>query len=437
MTAPSAERFTGTTPVQERHRFDEPALKNYFRRHVHPDTGGFRVAQFRGGQSNPTFLAEAGGCRYVLRRRPAGILLPSAHAVDWEYRVMRALRDTGVPVPRVFALCEDDSVLGTAFYVMEFVDGRVLWDPELPALSADERGRICDEMNRVIAALHAVDPHAVGLGDYGRPGAYVARQVTCWTRQYRASETERIDAMDSLIDWLPAHLPPEEFVAIVHGDFRLDNLVFSHEEPRLIAVLDWELSTIGDAMADFSYHCMAWRLPPSFRGLGALDPGQLAQRGLPSQAQYRKTYLARRGLPEVDPCTWGFYMAFNLFRAAAIAQGIMARVLNGSASNAHALEAGRQARQLAELGCAQIDAVAQAEACRPRASHLPACATSALWPPDWSRQFRRCKRPSAWRLPTGTRWSRCGALKTPCCRWGTASSKSVHRWCTTGQRRAS
>jgi aminoglycoside phosphotransferase (APT) family kinase protein len=349
-----AERFTGTTPVQERHRFDEAGLEDYFRHHVTAQTAGFAVQQFRGGQSNPTFLVLAGGRRYVVRRKPPGQLLPSAHAIDREYRVMRALQGTEVPVPRVHALCDDDSVIGTAFYVMEFVDGRVLWDPKLPGLSAAQRGQVYDEMNRVIAALHALDPEAVGLADYGRPGSYIARQVARWTRQYRASETERIPAMDRLIEWLPAHLPPEGPPAIVHGDFRLDNLMFAHDEPRLIAVLDWELSTTGDALADFSYHCMAWHLAPPFRGLGDLDAAELALQGLPSEAPYRARYLARRGLPEADPGTWRFYVAFNLFRGAAIAQGIMARALNGNASSAHALEAGREAVQLAEIGWSQV-----------------------------------------------------------------------------------
>jgi aminoglycoside phosphotransferase (APT) family kinase protein len=357
MTAPTAERFTGTTAVQERHRFDESALRAYFRDHVAEDVSGFSVSQFRGGQSNPTFLVDCGGARYVVRRKPPGTLLPSAHAVDREYRVMHALAGTDVPVPRVHALCQDAGVIGTDFYVMAYVDGRVLWDPQLPALSAAERAAVCGEMNRAIAALHALDPQAVGLGDYGRPGAYVARQVSRWSGQYRASETERIEAMDRLIEWLPRHLPPEGPSAIVHGDFRLDNLVFAHDAPRLLAVLDWELSTLGDPMADFSYHCMAWRLPPPFRGLGHLGTSELAALGLPSESEYRQRYLRRRGLAEPGPRTWGFYMAFNLFRAAAIAQGIMARALNGSASSAHALEAGRQARTLAELGWAQVEAL--------------------------------------------------------------------------------
>jgi aminoglycoside phosphotransferase (APT) family kinase protein len=357
MTAVNYEQFSGTSPVQERHSFDEAALKTYFSQHVDDDLAGFRVSQFRGGQSNPTFLVEAGAQRYVVRRKPPGPLLPSAHAVDREYRVMKALRDTEVPVPRVYALCEDDTIIGTSFYVMQFVDGRVLWDPRLPDMSATERGKVCDEMNRVIATLHGVDPAAVGLADYGRPGAYIARQVARWTRQYRDSETERIDAMDRLIAWLPAHLPPEGPPALVHGDFRLDNVVFSHREPRLIAVLDWELSTVGDALADFAYHCIAWRLPAALRGLGDLDAAQLAHAGLPSEAQYRAAYLTRRGLPEVDPATWAFYVAFSFFRIAAIAQGVMSRALKGNASSAHALEAGRQARSFAEMGQRQIDAL--------------------------------------------------------------------------------
>lgn len=357
MTTIIADRFTGTTPVQQRHSFDESALKAYFSRHVDDDLAGFRVSQFRGGQSNPTFLVEAGARRYVVRRKPPGTLLPSAHAVDREYRIMKALCNTDVPVPRVYALCEDDTIIGTSFYVMQFVDGRVLWDPTLPDLSSIERGTICDEMSRVIAALHTLDPAAVGLADYGRPGAYIARQVARWTRQYRNSETEHIGAMDRLIAWLPAHLPAEGPPALVHGDFRLDNLVFGHREPRLVAVLDWELSTVGDALADFAYHCMAWRLPADLRGLGEVDSARLAHDGLPSEAQYRTRYLRRRGLPDVDPSTWAFYMAFNFFRAAAIAQGIMARALNGSAASAHALEAGRQARRLAEMGQRQIDAL--------------------------------------------------------------------------------
>ena len=355
MNAVPNKQFTGTIDVQPRHSFDEAALLEYFKHNVDEAVTGFLVAQFRGGQSNPTFLIETDLRRYVVRRKPVGTLLPSAHAVDREYRVMKALQDSSVPVPKVYALCEDPEVIGTAFYVMEFVDGRVLWDPRLPELSAADRLTVCSEMNRVIAALHDVNVHACGLDDFGRPGNYVARQLGRWTTQYRASETERIEAMDRLIDWLPAHVPATSRSTIVHGDFRLDNLVFHHSEPRLLAVLDWELSTIGDPIADFAYHCMAWRLPPPFHGLGELSTSQLALRGLPSEADYRTSYHSRRSLPPVDAGDWGFYMAFNLFRAAAIAQGIMARALNGSATSAHALESGRSARRFAELGCAQLD----------------------------------------------------------------------------------
>jgi aminoglycoside phosphotransferase (APT) family kinase protein len=352
----SIEEFVGTTEVQERQRFDETALRHWFAARVDPGANaGFRVSQFKGGQSNPTFLVETPNRRYVVRRKPSGELLPSAHAVDREFRVMQALAGSGVPVPRVHALCEDPEVIGTSFYVMDWVDGRILWDPKLPGLAAAERTALCDDMNRVLAALHDVDLDAAGLRDYGRPGNYIERQVVRWTRQYRASETQRIQAMEDLLDWLPRHLPPESAPRIVHGDFRLDNLVFAHDAPRVIAVLDWELSTLGDPMADLAYHCMAWRLPPPFRGLGDLDAAELASRGLPAEDDYVARYCARRGLERASAPTWRFYTAFNLFRAAAIAQGIMGRALAGNASNARALDAGRQARQLAELGWQRVE----------------------------------------------------------------------------------
>lgn len=350
------EEFAGTTEVQERQRFDETALRHWFAARVDPGANaGFRVSQFKGGQSNPTFLVETPKRRYVVRRKPSGELLPSAHAIDREFRVMKALADTGVPVPRVHALCEDSDVIGTAFYVMDCVDGRILWDPKLPGMAPAERAAVCDDMNRVLAALHDVDANAVGLHDYGRPGNYIERQLARWSRQYRASETERIQAMEQLIDWLPRHMPPENAARIVHGDFRLDNLVFAHDAPRVVAVLDWELSTLGDPMADFAYHCMAWQLPPPFRGLGDLDAKALAPLGLPDEHTYLARYCERRGLAPVPAQTWRFYTAFNLFRAAAIAQGIMGRALAGNASNERALDAGRQARQLAELGWQRAD----------------------------------------------------------------------------------
>ena len=354
MTAASDERFTGTAPVQARHGFDAAALQRWFERHVDARVGTLRVAQFRGGQSNPTFLVEGDSRRYVVRRKPPGELLPSAHAVDREFRVMQALQGRGVPVPEVHALCEDDSVIGSAFYVMAYVDGRVLWDPKLPELPPAERVRIYDEMNRVLAALHDVDVQAAGLADFGRPGNYIARQVARWTRQYRASETEHVEAMERLIEWLPEQVPVATGASVVHGDYRLDNLVFAHDEPRLIAVLDWELSTLGDPIADFAYHCMAWHLQAPFRGLADLDAQGLAAQSLPNEADYLRAYCERRGVPPVPAAHWNFYMAFNLFRAAGIAQGIMGRALAGNASSPHALEAGRQARQLAELGWQQV-----------------------------------------------------------------------------------
>ena len=354
MNDPLDRRFTGTAPVQARHAFDPAALQAYMARHVDRAIGTLGISQFRGGQSNPTFLVEGNGRRYVVRRKPPGELLPSAHAVDREYRVMRALQHTGVPVPRVHALCEDEQVIGSAFYVMEFVDGRVLWDPALPDLPPADRAQVYAEMNRVLAALHDVDVAAVGMADFGRPGNYIARQVARWTKQYRAAETERIEPMERLIEWLPAHVPAPTGASLVHGDYRLDNLVFAHDAPRLIAVLDWELSTVGDPIADFAYHCMAWHLAPSLRGLGPLDAVQLAALNLPGEDDYVAAYCHRRGLPPVPAGDWRFYMAFNLFRAAGIAQGIMGRALAGNASSPHALEAGRQAVQLATLGWAQV-----------------------------------------------------------------------------------
>lgn len=347
------EAFTGTTAVHARHAFDTAALQAWFARQVEHGCGTLRVAQFKGGQSNPTFLVETDRRRYVLRRRPPGTLLPSAHAVDREFRVMRALAGSGVPVPEVLALCEDEAVIGSSFYVMGFVDGRVLWDPALPELPLAQRPQVYGEMSRCIAALHEVDVDAAGLRDFGRPGAYVARQIARWTTQYRASQTEPMEAMERLIEWLPRHAPAGTRQALVHGDYRLDNLVFAHDTPRLLAVLDWELSTLGDPVADFAYHCMAWQLSPPLRGLGWLDEAALARRGLPSQAAYLASYCARRGLAPVPADEWAYYLAFNLFRAAAIAQGILARARQGNAASAHALQAGAQARTLAELGWAQ------------------------------------------------------------------------------------
>jgi aminoglycoside phosphotransferase (APT) family kinase protein len=345
--------FIGTMPVQERHRFDTERLIAYMRAHVDGFAGPLEVEQFKGGQSNPTFLLVTPGTRYVLRRKPPGKLLPSAHAVDREYRVISALYQAGIPVARSFALCGDETIIGTAFYIMEYVDGRVLWDQALPGMESSERSAIYAEMNRVIAALHQVDYQAVGLGDYGKPGSYLERQIGRWSKQYRASETERIEAMEQLIEWLPRHIPGQEETSIVHGDYRLDNVIFHKTEPRILAVLDWELSTLGHPLADFSYHCMYWRLTPEqFRGLGGLDLHAL---GIPTEEEYVAMYCQRTGRARID--NWDYYAAYNMFRLAAICQGIMGRVVDGTAASEKALESGKKARPLAEAGWRQVEKI--------------------------------------------------------------------------------
>jgi aminoglycoside phosphotransferase (APT) family kinase protein len=339
-------QFTGTMPIQEHQRFDLGALEGYLRNHGF--SGPVSVRQFKGGQSNPTYLIEAAGKHHVLRAKPgpAAKLLPSAHAVEREFRVITALGRAGIPVPRTYCLCEDESVIGRAFYIMEYVEGRVLWDQSLPEMTPPERAAIYDEMNRVIAALHRVDYAAAGLSDYGKPGNYFARQIGRWSRQYRASETERIDSMDSLIAWLPENIPAGDETTVVHGDYRMDNLIFHPSEPRILAILDWELSTLGHPLADFSYHCMSWHIPPGqFRGIAGLDLGAL---GIPGESQYIASYCRRTGRGEMEH--WDFYLAYNLFRIAAILQGVMKRALEGTAASAQALEAGQRARPLADLG---------------------------------------------------------------------------------------
>jgi aminoglycoside phosphotransferase (APT) family kinase protein len=348
------DAFVGTRPVAAAHAFDVGALERYLRANVDGFAGPVDVAQFRGGQSNPTFVLNTPGKAYVLRRKPPGQLLPSAHAVDREYRVISALAGSAVPVPRTYVLCTDESVIGSMFYVMEFVQGRVLWDPLLPDMDAAERRAIFDEMNRVIAALHVVDYAAIGLADYGKPGNYFARQIDRWTRQYRASATEQVDAMDRLIDWLPVNIPAGDQTAIVHGDYRLDNMIFHPTEPRVLGVIDWELSTLGHPMADFSYHMMAWRLAPhEFRGIHGCDFKVL---GIPTEQEYLDLYLRRVGANSAPGATdWGFYMAYNMFRMAGILQGVKARALAGNAASAQALEAGNRARPMAELGWQQVE----------------------------------------------------------------------------------
>lgn len=350
------EQFIGTKPVEERHRFDVSSLEHYLAQHIPELRGPLAVEQFKGGQSNPTYnVSDAAGRRFVLRRKPPGKLLPSAHAVDREFRVIHALYPTGFPVAKPHVLCEDALVIGTPFYVMDFVDGRVLWDQSLPGMTKTERAAIWDELNRVIAQLHTVDYRAVGLEEFGKPGNYIERQISRWTKQYQASETERVEAMDNLIAWLPKNIPPSASTTVVHGDYRLDNAIFHPTEPRILAVLDWELSTLGDPLADFAYHCMSWHIPPGqFRGIAGLD---LKALGIPSEAEYVARYCERTGQKRIDPSHWDFYLAYNLFRIAAILQGILKRVVDGTAASAHARDAGSRAKPMAELGWKQVEKI--------------------------------------------------------------------------------
>jgi aminoglycoside phosphotransferase (APT) family kinase protein len=353
-----SRQFSGTKAVSDRHRFDVAALESWMTGHVAGFVGPLTVEQFRGGQSNPTYRLSSPSAKYVMRSKPAPAakLLPSAHAVDREYRVQAALADTDVPVARMLGLCEDESVIGRAFYLMENVEGRVLWDQDLPDSDRAERAAIYDEMNRVIAALHSVDPAAIGLGDFGKPGNYFARQIGRWSKQYQASETEPIPAMDRLIEWLPGRVPADDETGLVHGDFRLDNLILHPTEPRVLAVLDWELSTLGHPLADFSYHCMAWHVPPGvFRGIGGLDHVAL---GIPTERQYIEQYCRRTGREGAAVLAhWEFYLAYNMFRIAAILQGVMKRAVEGTAASAQAAEAGGRTRALADLGWAIAERV--------------------------------------------------------------------------------
>ena len=349
------DQFVGTRPVSGAHAFDTAALGAWMTQHVEDFAGPLGVEMFKGGQSNPTYKLITPERTYVMRAKPGPVakLLPSAHAIEREFAVMRGLAGTDVPVARMHALCEDESVIGRAFYIMEYVEGRVLWDQTLPGMTPAERGAIYDEMNRVIAALHKVDYAARGLAGYGKPGNYFERQIGRWSKQYQASVTQPITEMDRLIDWLPAHIPAsardEGLTSIVHGDYRLDNVIFHPSEPRILAVLDWELSTLGHPLADFSYHCMAWHIPPgTFRGIGGVD---LASLGIPSEQDYIRRYCTRTGLatPEQLAPDWNFYLAYNMFRIAAILQGIAKRVEAGTASSAQARASGAGARPMAEL----------------------------------------------------------------------------------------
>jgi aminoglycoside phosphotransferase (APT) family kinase protein len=343
------EQFSGTRPVREDQAIDEQRLHDYLAQHIDGFKGPLVVKQFKGGQSNPTYLLDAKSGRYVLRRKPPGKLLKSAHAVDREYRIIKALYEAGFPVPRPYLLCEDDDIVGTTFFVMEFVDGRILWELDLPGLQPDERAAIYDDMNRVIAKLHTLDYRALGLEDFGKPGNYFERQISRWTKQYRASETTSVPAMDFLINWLPNNIPDDDASSIVHGDFRLDNLILHPREPRIIAVLDWELSTIGHPLGDFTYHLMAWQMFEVGFGSAGLLGKDLAALGIPSEDEYVRRYCERTGRSEDIPHR-EFYAAYNLFRLAGILQGIAGRVRDGTAASDHAAKATRAVGPLAELG---------------------------------------------------------------------------------------
>lgn len=349
------DHFIGTRVVSGSHAFDIPALGTYLSQHLEGFEGPLKVQIFKGGQSNPTYKLVTPGRAYVMRTKPGPVakLLPSAHAVEREFKVMQGLAGTDVPAPRMHCLCEDESVIGRAFFIMEFVEGRVLWDQSLPGMTKVERAEIYDEMNRVISALHRVPFAERGLADYGKPGNYFERQIGRWSKQYSASITQPIDEMDQLMAWLPAHVPAAAMdpgmVSIVHGDFRLDNLIFHPTEPRVLAVLDWELSTLGHPLADLSYHCMGWHIPPgTFRGIGGLD---LPSLGIPTEAEYVRRYCERTGLstPEAVLNDWDFYLAYNLFRMAAILQGIAKRIEAGTAASAQAVASAAGARPLAQI----------------------------------------------------------------------------------------
>ena len=342
------EQFSGTRDVSEAHRFAVPRLEAYLRKHLPGFEGPLSVRQFKGGQSNPTYLLDSPAGRYVMRRKPPGKLLPSAHAVDREHRVISTLHAAGFPVPRPYLLCMDEDVVGTAFFIMDFVEGRIFWNPDLPGVERQERSAIYDHMNRTIADLHNFDPAALGLEDFGKPGNYFARQISRWSGQYRASETGTIREMDRLIEWLPRNIPSDESSSLVHGDYRLDNMIVHPTEPRVIAVLDWELSTIGHPVGDFTYHLMAWQMPELAIGSTGLRHKDLESLGIPTEEEYVQAYCERTGRSGIE--NREFYSAYNFFRIAAILQGVAGRVRDGTAASAHAEQAARAVKPLAELG---------------------------------------------------------------------------------------
>ncbi len=333
--------------------FHQGKLADYLESNIDNFNGPLTAKKFTGGQSNPTYLITAQSGNYVLRRKPPGNLLKSAHAVDREFRVMQALADTAVPVPVAYHLCDDDSVIGSMFFIMGYKTGRIFWDPSLPELNNSERGEIYEDMNRVLASLHNVDIHAAGLADFGKPGNYFERQVGRWSKQYRATETETIDEMDLLIQWLPENMPADDGrVSLIHGDYRLDNMIFHPRENRVIALIDWELSTLGHPFADISNQCMQWRMPceGEIKGLGGLDRSAY---GILTEEQYVSAYCKKMGLQSIP--NWTFYLAFSFFRFAAILQGVFKRAIDGNASSDKAFQVGKLTRPLAATAVDLID----------------------------------------------------------------------------------
>ena len=339
-------KFSGTKDVDERLKIDSVNLQPWINEYV-PNAGKIKaIEQFKGGQSNPTYKIITESKNLVLRRKPPGKLLPSAHAVDREYKVITALYETDVPVPKTYGLCEDDDVAGTAFFVMDFLDGDLFWDPMIPSMTNRDRAQIYKNKNKNLAKLHSVDYKKIGLEDYGKPGNYVARQVSRWSKQYRASETDNIEAMNNLIDWLPKNIPDDDETTIVHGDYRLDNMILKNNE--VVGILDWELSTLGHPIADFSYHCLSWRTQEAF-----WDETKLKELGIPSEREYMEMYCENSGKDLSK--NWEFYMAFNMFKIAGILQGILGRVRDGTAASRHAEERGNMVFPLSEAAWSTIE----------------------------------------------------------------------------------
>ena len=336
--------MTGTMQVPEKDKLDEASLTAWMKDHVDGFAGPMTITKFKGGQSNPTYKIDTPGQSYVLRRKPFGPLLPSAHAVDREYKVQKALHDAGFPVSRQFGLCEDDGVIGSMFYVMGFTEGRSYWDGTLPDRTPDQRTAIYNEMVDTLAKLHSFDPEKIGLGDFGKPGNYCARQISRWSKQYKLSETGTNATMDRLIEWLPETVPEQIGFGIAHGDYRIDNMIFVEDEAKVKAVLDWELSTLGDPIADLSYFLMSWVQPAE--GRNGLMGADIAELGIPSAETMAERYAEKAGLSKLPDMDW--YMAYNLFRIAAILQGIKKRVLDGTASSAQASEMADRVGPLAE-----------------------------------------------------------------------------------------